>query len=90
MRFLLSGRRRDRIDLVIALIPFRGHPFDDPALPRRVPAFEHDDRGTMVDDMRDLNMLQLFLKIAQVMLVMMLVFLAALEIRQVDRHGLAP
>src|SRR3546814_6105206 len=54
-RLFLIVRRADRPHLEKARVERRGQAPDDPALPRRVPAFEHDDAALAVDDVRGLE-----------------------------------
>src|SRR3546814_6233035 len=54
-RLVLSVRRAGRPHLEKPRVERRGQAPDDPALSRRVPAFEHDDAALAVDDVRGLE-----------------------------------
>ena len=82
----LFSRRRDRPDLEIARVPFRGQALDDTALSGRVPPFEDDDRAAPVDDMSDLDAREPLLQRGQVRIIVAGVIGAAFEIVELDAH----
>src|SRR3546814_4751980 len=70
----LRARRADRPHLEISRVELRGQPLDDPALARRIPAFEHDDAALAVGDMRRLDALEPFLERHQIVAIMAGIF----------------
>src|SRR3546814_4853491 len=60
--------------LEISRVELRGQPLDDPALARRIPAFEHDDAALAVGDMRRLDALEPFLERHQIVAIMAVIF----------------
>ncbi len=84
----LAGRG-DRVDLIIARVPFGGHPLDDAALARRVPAFQQDQAAFTVDDVGDLNLGEAKLERGESGVIVALIFRALFVIGKVDGHGRA-
>src|SRR3546814_3454125 len=85
-----SSDLADRPHLEISRVELRGQPLDDPALARRIPAFEHDDAALAVGDMRRLDALEPFLERHQIVAIMAVIFGAVFIVGEFDRYRFVP
>src|SRR3546814_7650510 len=81
-----SSDLADRPHLEISRVELRGQPLDDPALARRIPAFEHDDAALAVGDMRRLDALEPFLERHQIVAIMAVIFGAVFIVGRSEEH----